>query len=220
MKARDIIAYDIPAVGLHQTGKDAFHLLSDHHVKHLPVVSEGRLVGIISEEDIFNHKLYEPVNLYDFAMPRLHAVNANEHIFEVLRVMGENRLTVIPVIDDEGQYMGMVSQNLLLQALAGGGSFAMQGGLLVVEMDARQYSPAHITRIIEDENAKVTCAIITSPPDDERIELTLKINRKDLTRITAALERHDYHIKYALADDQEADGLRERYESLIHYLNI
>ncbi|MBL7776141.1 MAG: CBS domain-containing protein, partial [Saprospiraceae bacterium] len=74
MTAETIIAYDIPALSLEQTGRDAFHALNDHHVKHLPVVDDQRLVGIISEEDIFNHKLYEPIGEYNFSMMRRFAV--------------------------------------------------------------------------------------------------------------------------------------------------
>ena len=51
MTAKTIIAHDIPALNLRQTGKDAFHMLSDYHVKHLPVVEAGTYLGLLSEED-------------------------------------------------------------------------------------------------------------------------------------------------------------------------
>ena len=60
MTAKNLIAHDIPALTVDQTGRDAFHMLNDYHVKHLPVLEDGHLVGILSEEDVFNHKLYDP----------------------------------------------------------------------------------------------------------------------------------------------------------------
>lgn len=154
MTAKTLIAHDIPALSLQQTGRDAFHLLSDYHVKHLPVVHEGKLVGILSEEDVFNHKLYDPISEYDFSMMRRAAVLADEHVFEVIRMMGEMRLTIIPVIDTEGNYLGLVSQNDLLRYFAQTASFSEQGAVLVLQMARRDYSMSTIARIVEEEKVR------------------------------------------------------------------
>jgi CBS domain-containing protein len=220
MTAQTLIAHDIPALKMDQTGRDAFHMLSDYHIKHLPVVDEGRLVGLLSEEDIFNHKLYEPISEYDFSMMRRFAVRASEHIFEVMRIMGNNRLTVVPVIDDEGQYLGLISQNDLLRYFANTASFTETGAVLVLEMPHRDYSLATLARIIEDENMKILSSFVTSAPDPEYLEVTLKLNRHDLSRVTASLQRHDYEIKETFSEIEYADGMQERYESLMRYLSM
>jgi acetoin utilization protein AcuB len=220
MTAIDLIAHDIPALAVEQTGRDAYHLLSDHHVKHLPVVDGTRLVGIISEEDVFNHKLYDPVSSYDFSMLRRFSVRGDEHLFEIIRVMGENRLTVIPVVDDDGNYLGMVSQNMLLRAFANTTSFTEPGGILILELDRRNYSLAVISRLIEEEDARVLSSMVTSNLDSDLLEVTLKVNRDDLTRIAAALERHDFLVKRAFAEETYTDNMKERYDSFMNYLNI
>jgi acetoin utilization protein AcuB len=220
MTAIDLIAHDIPALKIEQTGRDAFHLLSDHHVKHLPVIDGNRLVGILSEEDVFNHKLYEPVSEYNFSMMRTFSVHSNEHLFEIMRIMGENRLTIIPVTDIEGNYMGMVSQNMLLRAFSITTAFAMPGGILIIELDRRDYSLTTIARAVEEEGAKVLTSIITSTPDSEVLELTLKVNRDDVTRIAAALERYGFSVKRTFAEDDYSAAVRERYDSFMNYLNV
>ena len=220
MTAKSLIALDIPALSIEQTGRDAFHLLSDYHVQHLPVINEGKLVGLLSEEDIFNHKLYEPIGLYDFSLLRGFSVRENEHIFEVMRVMGENRLTVIPVTDDQGKYLGLISQNDLLRFFAHTGSFTEPGAVLLLEMNRRDYSLANIARIVEEENVRILSAFVTSTPDPEEVEVTLKLNRNDLGRVIASLERHEYTVKETFGEIEHADGLRERYDSLMNYLNV
>lgn len=220
MTAKSLIALDIPSLSVEQTGRDAFHLLSDYHVKHLPVVDDGKLIGLLSEEDIFNHKLYDPISSYDFSLLRRFAVRENEHVFEVMRVMGEHRLTVIPVIDDAGNYVGLVSQNDLLRFFANTASFTESGAVLVLEMPRRDYSLAAITRIVEAEDVKVLNSFVTSAPDPDDVEVTLKLNRHDLGRVIASLERHGYEVKEIFGELEHADGMRERYESLMNYLNV
>ena len=221
MTAHNLIAYDIPALTVEHTGRDAFHMLNDYHVKHLPVVEEGRLVGILSEEDVFNHKLYEPISSYDFSLLRRYAVTENEHIFEVMRVMGDNRLTVIPVIDAEGTYLGLISQNDLLRYFASTASFTEPGAVFVLEMNRRDYSLGTIAQIIEGEDVKVLSTFVTSSTEDpELVELTIKVNRHDISRAIASLERHEYEVKHTFSNLDHGNVMNERYESLMNYLNI
>lgn len=220
MTAKSLIAYDIPAVSVEQTGRDAFHMLNDYHVRHLPVVDGPLLVGIISEEDIFNHKLYEPVREYDFSMLRRYAVREDEHVFEIMRVMADNRLTVVPVVDDAGKYKGLISQHDLLRYFAESASFTEPGAVVVLEMSRRDYSMSAIARIIEEEDVKILNSFVTSGPDPETIELTLKLNRHDLGRALASLERHEYIVKESFGDLEYAHDLKSRYDSLMNYLNV
>lgn len=220
MTAKTLIAHDIPPLKIEQTGKDAFHVLNDYHVKHLPVVDGRRLVGLLSEEDIFNHKLYEPISEYDFSMHRRYAVQENEHLFEVMRLMGDHRLTVVPVVDDEGNYLGLISQNDLLRYFANTASFTEHGAILVLEMNRRDYSLATIARIMEEDRVNILSSFVTSVPDPENIELTLKVNRHDLARTIASLERHNYTVKDTFGELESADALQDRYDSLMHYLNV
>jgi acetoin utilization protein AcuB len=220
MTAKTLIAHDILALSPQQTGRDAFHLLSDYHVKHLPVVQEGKLVGIVSEEDVFNHKLYDTISEYDFSLMRRAAVLEDEHIFEVIRMMGDQRLTVIPVIDKEGNYKGLVSQNDLLRYFAQTASFTEQGAVLVLQMARRDYSLSTIAHIVEDEDVKILSAFVTSDSDPEYVELTLKLDRTDLSRVIASLERHEYDVKETFGELERSDFMHERYDALMHYLNI
>ena len=220
MTAKTLIAHDIPALNPDHTGRDAFHLLSDYHVKHLPVVKDGKLAGILSEEDVFNHKLSDPIGEYDLSGLRRAAVLENEHIFEVIRLMGDQRLTVIPVIDPEGNYQGLVTQNDLLRYFAHNASFTEQGAVLVLNMLRRDYSLSAISRIIEAENVKILSAFVTSSPDPEYVELTLKLDRNDLSRAIASLERHEYEVKETFGELERSDFIRERYDALMHYLDL
>ncbi len=223
MVAKQLISREIPALALHQTGKEAFQLLQNWHVQHLPVADDGRLVGIISEEDIFNHELVVPLVEYDFSPLRRFSVSENAHLFEVMRVMGENRLTVIPVVDAEENYLGLVSQNDLLRTFAHSTTFAESGGILVLEMPSRDFSLATLSKIAEDEDVKVLGAIVNSGSDaDDSVLVTLKFNTDELNRVAASYERHEYEIRESHGGSSLAhqDTLRERYDALMAYLNV
>jgi acetoin utilization protein AcuB len=220
MTARTLIAHDMPALTVEQTGREAFHMLNDYHVKHLPVVEDGKLVGLLSEEDIFNHKLASPLSEHDFSVLPLFHVHEHEHIFEVIKIMGDHRLTVIPVVDSEGKYLGLVQQNDVLRYFAQTASFTEHGAVLVMEMPRRDFALSTIARIFEEENVHILSAFVTSTSNPEQIELTLKLDRHDLSRTIASLERHEFAVKETFGETDRSELLRDRYDALMHYLNV
>jgi len=220
MTARTLIAHDIPALTVEQTGREAFHMLNDYHVKHLPVVDNGKLVGLLSEEDIFNHKLASPLSEHDFSVMPLFQVHESKHIFEIIKIMGDHRLTVIPVIDAEGKYLGLVQQNDVLRYFAHTASLTEHGAVLVLEMPRRDYALSTIARIFEEEKVNILSAFVTSLPNPEQVELTLKLDRHDLSRAMASLERHEFEVKETFGETDRSELLRDRYDALMHYLNV
>ena len=77
-----------------------------------------------------------------------------------------------------------------------------------------------IARIIEEEDVKILSAFVRTHADPDTMELILKLNRYDLNRAIASLERHSYHVKETFGDIDYNDGIKERYDSLMTYLNV
>ncbi len=66
-KVKDIMSSDVKTIYPDKTLKDAAKLMASHVIKRLPVVSGGKLVGIISIEDIMRaEKMGEDSDLYSF----------------------------------------------------------------------------------------------------------------------------------------------------------
>jgi len=95
------------------------------------------------------------------------------------------------------------------------------GGVIVLELNVHDYSLAHIARIVEDNDAKILSCQVTSIPDSMKIEVSLKINRTDVTSIIQSFLRYDYTIKALYqSDNRNEDILRNHYEQLMMYLNV
>ncbi len=219
MIAANLLSKSIIPLKTSDTGEEALGAMSDYYVKHLPIVNNKQLLGLLSEEDILNHDVEEPLGSYQLSMNRPYAY-ADDHIYKVLHILSEFKLTVIPVVDREDNYMGMISQDDLLRFFAQIGSFTETGSIVVLEMGKRDYSLSQIARIVESENAAVLSSFITSTLDSTRIDVTIKINQPEVQRIIAAFERFDYKVKATFQEATYLDALKDRYDLLMAYLNV
>jgi signal-transduction protein with cAMP-binding, CBS, and nucleotidyltransferase domain len=201
------------------SGADALTMMHVFHVKHLPIVNDKQLLGTISEKDILSQDTSEPIGSYGLTLDHARS-KSNDHLFEIMSKLAENKLTVIPVIDDEENYLGLITQDDLIQYYGNSFSFREPGSIIVITTSRKQYSLAEISRIIEAENGIILSSFITKEGDSDELLITLKLNSNDIQRVIAALERYEYDIKASFSKEIHHDSLQERYDLLMTYLDV
>ncbi len=220
MRAKDILSKLVIPLKPTDHGSLALQWMEDIGVTHLPVVDKESFLGLIRNEDIYNlDDVDSPIDPYEMPLIRSY-VYAQQHIYDVLRVVSAEKLTLVPVLNDHNNYIGSITLIELINGIAGFTSVQQPGGILVLEVSAAQYSLSEISRIVESNNAKMLSAFITSPPDSSKLEVTIKVSVMNLSSIMQTLNRYDYVVKASFAEESQYDSLlSERYESLLKYLN-
>ncbi|MTK64051.1 MAG: CBS domain-containing protein [Methanobacterium sp.] len=90
------------------------------NVGGLPVVDEGKLVGMITHRDILlagGEALILKVD--DLMSKDLMVADKKTPIVEITKIMADKGYQRIPVIDDHGNLVGLITQSSLIRALAG-----------------------------------------------------------------------------------------------------
>ena len=97
----------------------------------------------------------------------------------------------------------------------------MPVGILVLELNANDYSMAHIAHIVEDNDAKIMSSCVRPVADSVKIEVVLKINQTDLTSVIQSFQRYNYTIKASFHNNhRQEDVLRKNYDHFMLYLNV
>ncbi|MEL6941736.1 MAG: CBS domain-containing protein, partial [Bacteroidota bacterium] len=175
MIAESLTSNTIVPLRTSDTGEEALVIMNDFYVRHLPIVNNQQLLGLISEDDILEYDVAEAIGSYSLSLHRPFVRN-NDHIYEVMRQLAQYELTVIPVVDYEDNYVGLVTQEDLLQYFARMSSFTEQGTILVLEMSKHDYTLSEIARIVESESAIILSSFITTDAYSTKVQVTLKIN--------------------------------------------
>ena len=90
----------------------------------------------------------------------------------------------------------------------------------MIETPKNDYSMSEIARIAESENVSILASFVTQDPSTNNLVVTLKLNTQELFRVAKAYERFEYNVYGSFTEDAFDDGLKERYDSLLRYLNV
>jgi len=218
MLTRELISNSIPY--LHKGDKvyQALQLMNDYHVAHLPIVEEERYLGIVSEEQLLHsddENILDQLAINDGGT----SVQANDHFLKAIQVAVQNKLSVVPVIEND-QILGMVTYNDLLKNASNFMNLNDPGALIVLEMEGKAYSFSEINKIIESNDAQITQLNSYTDPETGIIQVTIRINKLEVSDIISTFQRYEYNVKYYFGEEMYENELRTNYDNLMHFLNI
>ena len=221
MVAKDLISEVIPSLKTSDLGQTALNWMEIFRVSHLPIVNNQDFLGLISDADIYDmNQPEEPIGNHNLTLLKPY-VEAEQHIFEVIGLASRLKLSVVPVLDNTNHFLGVITIADLIRHMAGISSMDQPGGIIVLELIARDYSLSQIAQIVESNNVKVLSMYITSPPESTKLEVTLKVNSGDLGSVVRTFERYNYEVKTWVSDNDSMDRFySERFDLLMKYLNI
>lgn len=220
MQAIDILNEEIPPLLHTDTGEKVLHWMDEFKVSHLPVLKNGNFVGLVSESAVLDAMdLTQDLDKMFLHLPRPY-VNTQSHVYDILLKMSNEKLSVLPVLNEKEEYVGCISVYTIMSVLSDFGSLKEPGGILVLEVNSIDYSLAQIAQIVESNNAKILSTYITSSSTSLKIEITIKINDTNLTRIIRTFERFDYVVKAAYQDENEDENMRLRFDAMINFMKI
>jgi len=219
--AKEIITENFPVLKPGDHGMVALNWMELYKVSHLPVIKDDEYLGLISDKIIYDLNLTdEPI---DKQIMQLHTphVHENQHIIEVASAMFKLEVTVLPVVNDEHSYKGAITLLEISRLFARLLSFNEPGGVIILDIPDQSYSIGQIGQIVESNDTKILSFYASKPPGAESLQLTLKLDKVDLSPVIQALERYDYQISSVFMDDSILHDLYEdRLEQFLRYMNI
>lgn len=221
MIAIDLISEIVPAIHKKDTGGNALNWMEVFKVSHLPIVDNDKYLGLISDADIFDLNTPDCPVLDHCLSLRRPFVYENQHIFECIDLASKLKLSVVPVLSIDEQYIGIIRVIDLAHTFSTIMSTDNPGGIVVLEMNNYDYSLSEISQIIESNNVKILSLYVQTILESEKLEITLKLNRTDLSAVIQTFERYNYNIKAIYGDHKEVDMmLQNRVDSLFKYFDL
>ncbi|MDH6305802.1 CBS domain-containing protein [Parabacteroides sp. PF5-5] len=220
MLLKDFITKDFPVLKSFDTGEYALSMMDELKVKQLPCVdNDGIYKSLLSEKEL----LVLPDLSAPIGEPSLFAPGITEqgHLHEVIARMSRYKLCLLPVVNDEGKYVGVFTRDRLIDALAEFCSVEAPGSIIILEMFPQDYVLSDIARIVEANNAHVLNLLNSVDQDTGRLHITIKIDLDDATPVIRSFERFNYTVLYHYMEKGMVDEvLQQRMNELLYYMNL
>lgn len=220
MIARDLISESIYPAKWNDTVGQVIEQLEVYRLGELPVQNdEGDIVGIITMTQLTSNE--EDTVIKDLVhVGLIEHVAPIAHIFDVIKLLGKKGWTMMPVLNKEGKYRGIISQEDIFKVFATSYSVREDGAIIVVETKRMAYSMSEIAQIVESENVSIVSCFISDGKDIDHIRVTIKLSKMDVQRVAATFDRYGYEVIASFTPIEHDDILKDRYDHLMSYLNV
>ncbi|MDX5405306.1 MAG: CBS domain-containing protein [Bacteroidota bacterium] len=220
MLVTEYLRNDIRPLGPLDLVDEAHQTMDDYKVSHLPVVDNGHYLGMVTEDDLLNAES-EKLSVKDGSTQLIRtSIEPDRHIFDALSLFHIQHLSMLPVVDEKGGYHGYLYPEDIVDLLGGDLSFSGPGGIIVLEVNINDYHLSEVAQIVESNDAKILALYLSSVPDSTKLELTLRINNTDLSRILETFNRYNYTILASYHQSLHAMDLKDRFDAFMKYLNM
>ncbi|HCX98923.1 MAG TPA: hypothetical protein DG754_02175, partial [Bacteroidales bacterium] len=149
MVAKEMISDVIPSLKTSDTGISALNWMDIFKVTHLPIVNDKEFLGLVSETDIYDLNMpEEPLGNHQLSLVRPY-VTEEQHVLELIELASRLKLSLIPVLDHNKNYLGVVTITDLLHYFAEITALTNPGSIIVLELNHNDYSLSQVAQIVE-----------------------------------------------------------------------
>jgi CBS domain-containing membrane protein len=132
MKVWELMTTDVATIGRNDELTIADDIMKMKRIRHLPVVEEGRLVGILTQRDLFHAALSTALNfgakaqkeflktvvVKEVMTEEVVTIHPDADVKEAARLLVARKIGCLPVVEN-GKLVGIVSETDLLRVVAG-----------------------------------------------------------------------------------------------------
>ena len=219
MTSAELITNHIPSLQTTDTVRLALDLMQDHHVSELPVLENHKYIGLVHEEALEDVEENETVERH-LQIGNPAKVNPVDFFLVPLKIMHQQQLSLLPVVKDDGELMGVITREELLKAASHYNSASIPGGIVILQMSPNSFYISEIGRIVESNNAKIIHLNTWTDTSTGELMVAIKVNKSDIQDILASFERYEYNVIQYFGENLSEEELKVNFDHLMNYLNI
>lgn len=113
MRCREIMTKSVRTATPSMSLQEVAVLMREGDMGAVPVVEDGKLIGIVTDRDIVVRVVAEgkdaSTRVADAMTKELFTVTPDDFVFEAIRLMGDRQVRRVPVINENGDLAGIIA---------------------------------------------------------------------------------------------------------------
>jgi predicted transcriptional regulator len=220
MTTLQLIDHFSPRLSSTDTVEKALQMTDEFKLTHLPVVDNENFLGLISQENLMNEE-DKNTTLHFLQQAYLPAIiNGNSHFLKAVAICNLYHTNIIAVTGENNEFLGTISSEALLTALGSFCGAAENGAIVVLDIERSKFSISEINSIVESDGSTILHLNVAPHVLSHLLEVTLQINKKEVSTIIATFERYEYSVTFYSGEELFENEISTNYNHLMNYLSI
>ena len=203
MLVREMMRSPVTTLAADAPLREAQRLFQTHGFRHLPVVEEGRLVGVLTDRDLRwitsslcpePKSLDDPVRLAMSSPP--HTVDPLYPVEDAARIMREHKIGCLPVMEGP-ELVGILTGMDILDALILLTGVAQPSSRLEVALTDRPGELARLTAFLAARHVNIH-SVLTYPAPDHTVRTVLRVGSSQIRPLAEDLRGADFQVLWPL----------------------
>ena len=222
MLAVDLVNTLVPPLKKEDTIQRALDWMGQFRLSQLPVVKDGFYLGLVNENMLYDANKPEMlIGELNLLYSEIY-VSDDTHFYDVIKVAADSEIQIVAVVSKQDKsFKGIITLKDTAMSLARVYATQNPGATFVLQMSYLDYSLAEISRLIEENGAKVLSSFVeTNPQNQQELRLTIKLNSQEISHVIATLERFGYHVIAKFEESQSDEWTKDRLDMFFKILDI
>ncbi len=173
MLVKNWMSKEVITVDVNDSMMNATKKLKEHDIRMLPVMKNGKLVGVITDRDLkrasasdastleVHELLYliSNIKVQQIMSGNPITVPSDYTVEETAEILLENKISGVPVMDDQGRLVGVITQHDLFEVLISLTAERKKGVQFAFQLEDRPGSIREVTDIIRKYGARIACIL-------------------------------------------------------------
>jgi acetoin utilization protein AcuB len=206
MFVRDYMSINPITVGPEDSVGDALKLMEQHSIRRLPVVSHGKIVGLVTNTDLLKaspspatslsiheiNYLYPKIKIREIMTKNVITVNPDTVIEAAAVKMREEKIGTL-VVEQQGKLLGLITESDLFKAFIDVFGFDYAGARVAIEVEDDIGVLSKIAEVVSKLNINII-SVAAVRTRDQAVNLILRLKTDDVEELRNKVAEMGYKL--------------------------
>jgi acetoin utilization protein AcuB len=200
LRVRDSMTRDVITLGPEASAAEAWALCREHNIRHVPIVQEGQLVGLVSDRDLRDVRGGDResdtprwVRLGDMMTRNVVTIHPLDTIEHAAREIYERKISCLPVVADD-ELVGIITSEDLMHTLIELVGAHGLGTWIEVEVPNEPGTLADVTDVIRDRKVNIASIFLGPASRETNRLIVLRLETTNPAGTVRGLEEAGYRV--------------------------
>lgn len=203
LRVRDAMTRDVVTLGPEASAAEAWRLCREMNIRHLPVVDEGRLVGLVSDRDLRDtspprgatgeRDALNWSSLGDIMTTGLACIHPLDTIDHAARELHDRKIGCLPVVAD-GELVGIITSADMMRILVDLVGARDRGSWVEVEVPNEPGQLANVTDVIREKKVNIGGVFLSPAHRASNRLIVFRLDTTNPSGIVKAFETAGYNV--------------------------